>query len=292
MSHSPHVAFVTWSGLPKLAPDDRLAAVALERAGVSVARVSWDAPIAWTDFDGVVLRSCWDYHLRPDAFRAWLRDAARDALPLQNPLPLLAWNLDKGYLRDLAALGIAIVPTEWVAPGERVTLADVLARTGWEDVVVKPTVSASAHATWRTSAAHAPRDDARFRSALARGPLMLQPFQPTLVEGGEWSFVFIGGAFSHAVLKRPSRGDFRVQAEFGGTATVAAAPPALLAQARRVVAAAEAHCGAGCLYARVDGCEVDGALLLLELEVLEPSLFLHLEADAPERFALAVRERL
>jgi hypothetical protein len=292
MPRAPRVAFVTWSGLPDLAPDDQLAAAALERDGVAVARVAWDAAVEWRDYACIVLRSCWDYHLRPVEFGEWLRHGARAALPFQNPVPLLQWNLDKRYLRDLAAEGVPIVPTSWVEPGETATLPELLAREGWDDAVVKPTLSASAHGTWRTTSAGAADDAARFREDCARGSVMLQPFQPAVVAHGEWSLVFIAGAFSHAVLKRPAAHDFRVQAEFGGSAIAAHPPAALVVQARRVVEVAESLCGARCLYARVDGCAIDGTLVLLELEVLEPSLFLQHADGAPERLAGAVLARL
>ena len=281
------IAFVTYAKLPNLSDDDRLVARVLESRGVDVVPVRWDdAAVEWSGFDAVVVRSCWDYHLREGELRAWLDalDAAR--VRVWNPTAVLRWNMDKTYLRDVDARGVRVVPTRWVAAGDDTTLERVLADAGWARAVVKPVVSASAHETWVTTAGRARDDESRFR-AIARRGAMVQAFVDAVVDEGEWSVVFLGGRFSHVVLKRPRGGDFRVQAELGGTAAATVPPPGLVEQAARALAAAPADGGAT-LYARVDGCMVEGAFVLMELELLEPSLFLGSDAGAPARFADAI----
>jgi hypothetical protein len=281
----PHVAFVTYAALPELSADDRLAADALRRLGARVESVAWDAPgVPWSSFDAIVVRSCWDYHVRPLEFRAWLDDVERSGARLWNPAPLLRWNMEKTYLRELEARGVAVVPTRWVERGAEPSLVSLLAREGWSDAVVKPVLSASAHETWRTGAGQAAADEERFRGLLARGGVMVQPFLGAVRDEGEWSLLFFGGAFSHAVVKRPADGDFRVQESFGGVARREHPQPALLAQAQAV---ADLVPGPW-LYARVDGCVVDGRFLLMELEMLEPSLFLASDPRAAPRFAEAI----
>lgn len=281
------LAFVTYAALPDLSADDRLAVAALVSRGVDVTAAVWDDPaVRWADFDGVVVRSCWDYHLREAELRAWLDALDAAGVRTWNPTPLLRWNMDKSYLREVGARGVPVVPTRWIGAGDTDALARVLADAGWARAVVKPVVSASAHETWVTTTAQAPADETRFR-ALARRGAMVQGFLDAVVEDGEWSIVFLGGRFSHAVLKRPRAGDFRVQAEKGGSATAMVPPPAILDQAARALAAAPAERGAP-LYARVDGCVVDGRFVLMELELLEPSLFLGSDPAAPDHFADAI----
>jgi glutathione synthase/RimK-type ligase-like ATP-grasp enzyme len=278
------VTFVTYHALPHLSDDDRLAADALAQRGVDVVPARWDDPaVRWEAFDLVVVRSCWDYHLRAPEMRAWLDRLDATGARTWNPTALLRWNMDKRYLRDIAARGIPVVPTRWVAAGDDVTLAGALAERGWARAVVKPVVSASAHDTWVTTADRAVEDEARFRE-VARGGAMVQGFVDAVVEDGEWSVIFFRGRFSHAVLKRPRAGDFRVQAEKGGTATLTEPPPGLVDAAMRALAAAPTPT----LYARVDGCMVDGAFVLMELELLEPSLFLACDPTAAARFADAI----
>src|SRR5437764_1128000 len=166
------------------------------------------------------------------------------------PGGLLRWNHPKRSLRDLAAGGgVATVPTRWLARGDEVDLPTLLADAGWREAVVKPAVSASAFGTWRTSTASASGDQARLDQMLSAGDVMVQPLLPEVSDAGEWSLLFLGRRFSHAVLKRPAPGDYRVQWEFGGSAVSAAPADHLIADAARVIAAVPGDP----LYARVDG---------------------------------------
>jgi len=283
------VALVTCESVPDLPPDELLLIRALAVRGVRAQAAVWSDPgIAWADFDTIVIRSAWDYHLRFEAFFGWVDRVAAAGIPVWNPPALLRWNADKTYLRDLAARGVAVVPTRYLRAGESVSLVSLLAEEGWERAIVKPTVSASAFETWRVNRNDAPTHDARFRALIGFRGMMVQPYLTAFEEAGEWSLIFIGGAFSHAVLKRPARGDFRVQEEHGGSAAAHPPPAGLVEDARRTLAALDGPW----LYARVDGCAVDGALLLSELELLEPTLYLHLGEDPAGRLARAIVEML
>jgi glutathione synthase/RimK-type ligase-like ATP-grasp enzyme len=278
-------AFVTWSGLPGLSADDRLAAAALVRRGVAVEAAVWDDPaVPWSAYTAVIVRSTWDYHRRPAAFLRWIDRMDDAGVALWNPPALLRWNFDKGYLGELEQRGVAVVPTCTVPKGSTATLGATLRERGWDDVVVKPAVSASAYQTWRSSASRAGADAARFAALLEAGDVLVQPYQPG-IEAGEWSFCFFGGAFSHAVLKRPRLGDFRVQSELGGTVSVEHPPPALLTEAAVVTSLIPGRW----LYARVDACSAGQGLLLMELELIEPTLFFHADTRAADRFAEALR---
>ncbi len=279
------IALATYTKLPSLNEDDLLLVLALRDLGVTAVPAVWDSPdVYWEEFQGVVVRSCWDYHRRLEEFLAWVTRLERGGVPLWNPPDLLRWNSHKGYLRDLAARGVPIVPTRWLARGRRVGLAQLLRDERWSDAVVKPAVSASATDTWRTSGATAGADQGRLEELLRAGDVMVQPFIHEVCDPGEWSIIFFGGRFSHAVRKRPGASDYRVQWEFGGTAASMAPPPRLVTDAVAVMAAVPGHP----LYARVDGVERDGRLMLMELELIEPHLFLGWDADATGRLAGAL----
>jgi glutathione synthase/RimK-type ligase-like ATP-grasp enzyme len=194
-------------------------------------------------------------------------------------------NSHKSYLADLGRRGVAVVPTTYLPRGSRASLAAILGERGWTDVVVKPAVSASAYRTSRVRREVTPADEAGFADVLAQGDVLVQPYLPEIAVAGEWSFVFLGGAFSHAVRKLPRPGDYRVQDEHGGRAFTETPSPALLAQAERIAAAIPRPW----LYARVDAVETRGALVLMELELIEPALFLAQDPAAPGRFAEAIR---
>ena len=287
------IALATSARYPDLPADERLVIPALARLGVSAAPVVWDdAGAAWSTFDAVVVRSCWDYHLKVEAFLAWLARVERLGIPVLNPPALIRWNADKRYLLALAERGVAIVPSRVVprgAPDAQEALLRALDELAADEAVVKPAVSASAHGTWRTSRAAAPADAGRLEALVAAGDVLVQPFVRAVTEAGEWSVLCFRGAPSHAVLKRPAPGDWRVQGELGGTAELGTAPSLVLAQARRVLEAAGAGAAA---YARVDGCVIDGAFVLMELELIEPQLYLALEPSAPDRLARAIMEAL
>ena len=284
------IAFVTWEGAPDLTPDDRLAIPALSAAGIDVVPAIWsDAGVEWRRFDAAILRSTWDYHRRPAEFRSWLDRLEADGIALWNPVALARWNMDKRYLRDLGGRGVSTVPTAWIPASGDVGLHEIMAERGWTDAVLKPVVAATSYRTVRISAARRGgplRGVEELPGILEHGEGMLQPFIPQVHEEGEWSLMFFGGEYSHAVLKRPAEGDFRVQEEFGGSSQAIVAPTALQDSAARVLAAVEHPW----LYARVDGVRDEtGGLLLMELEMLEPLLFLAQHPDAPARFANAIR---
>ena len=277
------IAFATWDGAPSLTADDRLALLPLSAAGIDVAPAIWSDPrVEWRRFDAVILRSTWDYHHRAEEFRAWLDRLESDGVALWNPVPLARWNMDKRYLRDLAARGISTVPTAWIEADSGVDIDELMEANGWDDAVLKPVVAATSYRTVRVS-----RGAAAVHGRTAEvGEAMLQPFVPQVADEGEWSLMFIGGEYSHAVLKRPAAGDFRVQEEFGGSSRTAEAPPALRESASRALGAVEHPW----LYARVDGVrDGDGSMMLMELEMLEPLLFLAHDPQAPARFADAIR---
>ena len=284
-----HVAFATSAAWPELTPDDRLAVEPCRARGMRVSPAVWSDPrVAWSEFDAIVVRSTWDYHRRFAEFERWIGMLERSGCQVWNPCALLRWNANKRYLAELEQRGVPIVPTVWVPSGAGTGVRAVMDAQGWDDVVVKPTVSATAYGTRRVRRsdpdAHAGARSAGDGAAPDVGEVLVQPLVPEIETAGEWSIVFLGGAFSHSVRKRPVAGDFRVQTEFGGSAVAERAPASVVEAAERVVAAVTGPW----LYARVDGVETADGFLLMELEMLEPLLFFDLDGRAATMFANAL----
>jgi len=282
----PLIALATSSKHPDLAQDDRLLLQPLAELSLDAEPAIWDDPARnWSSFDAVILRCCWDYHLKLEAFLRWITGLERSTIPLWNSAPCVRWNANKSYLRDLGAQGIPIVPTLWAEAGEPVRLGQRLRELGWSKAVIKPRVSATAYRTHLITP-----DDSEFGQTLfdelRSGPgVMVQKFMDNIVSQGEWSLIFFGGEFSHAVLKTPKAGDFRVQNDFGGSERPSDPPFEVLQAATRIVRTVEPT-----LYARVDGVVDDGQFRLMELELIEPLLFLAAHSQAPASFARAIAQ--
>jgi glutathione synthase/RimK-type ligase-like ATP-grasp enzyme len=282
------VAWVTYKALNDIAPDDRIAAEAVRRRGVRVDAVVWDDPAAeWSKYDAVVIRSCWDYQYSPERFAQWMDALERSGVRAFNLIPIVRWNHDKKYLRDLEARGVAIAPTYWCERGSSPRIQDVMASHGWEKAVVKPTISGTAMSTWVVSQGDGMNHDAELAALLAKRDMMIQVFIPEILSG-EWSLVFFGGEFSHAVVKRAKAGDFRVQDEHGGSWAEETASPDLIDQARQVLGCVDGEL----LYARVDGVVRDGRFVVMELEVIEPMLYFGTNEGAAEMFARELMRRM
>lgn len=252
-------------------------AAALAAAGLAVEQRVWTDPGDLTGFDLILPLFAWGYQRDVAVWYALLDRLA--GLPVVNPVPVLRWNSDKAYLAELGAKGVAVVPTVDVAALDDASLAQARAALGAEEVVVKPAVSGGADGTHRVApGAPIPAD------ALGQRRLV-QPLMPGILADGEYSLFFFGGAFSHAIVKRPASGDFRVQEQFGGRETRWKASEA----ARLLAAAALAAAPAPPVYARVDMVgDAAGVLHIMELELIEPSLFLHHAPDKGAAFGRAV----
>lgn len=285
----PRIAFVTCAAFPSLYEDDVPLADALAAAGVEVAPAVWGDPaVDWAGFDLLLLRSTWDYHERRADFHAWVRRAGALA-PLWNPPGVVAWNTDKTYLRRLAERGVPTVPTRWLAAGSPTDLAALVVAEGWTEAIVKPTVGLGSSGLLRvgSDALADGSAQAHLDELLGAGDAMAQPFLGSLERVGELSMLFFGGAFSHALHKRPPAGEFRVQPYFGAVEVPATPTPAERAVADAVLACVEQEI----LYARVDlVAGDDGAPLLMELELIEPALYLGVDPASADRFARVLAE--
>ena len=267
---------------PDITASDRLYAEALERRGFRVTGAAWDGPRR--AFDGaaaVVIRSTWGYYRAQTEFRAWA-EAMAAATRLFNPIGLVRWNLHKDYVGKLGAAGIRVPGTRIVAR-DADAIGKVFDDMGWQRAVVKPATGASGHSvellTRDGVTAAAPR--------LAAGEVLVQEFLPEIA-GGELSLVYFDGVFSHAIRKRPQQGEFRVNSRFGATRAAETPSPEVREQGAQALRALPEMP----LYARVDGVLRDDGLIVIEVEVLEPALFMEFDPPAAERFAEATVARL
>lgn len=284
------VLIATCEAMPGLGPDDQHLLRALERRGHSAQIGVWSDPqVVWGEADAVLIRSCWDYYLRLGDFLAWVERIQREGARLLNTPEQVRWNSDKRYLLELERRGVPIIPTRHVPRQGALDLAALGAEDGLSQVVIKPCVSANAHETLRLDPS-SPASQAALDALLMRADVLIQPFMEQIEARGEWSLVCIDGVFSHAALKRPAPGDFRVQEIWGGAMQPAEPPAGLIAQAER---AARATPGGAPLYARVDGVVSGERLLLMELEIIEPELFFRVDDPAAsERFVEALERRI
>ena len=256
----------------------------IEAATLRAAGITVD-PRVWTevgDLGGVDLvlpLVAWGYHLDPPRWHALLDRLEGERVTTLNPVALLRWNSDKSYLAELAEAGIATVPTRRVEALDAAALADAHAAFG-PQLVVKPLVSAGGDGIHRIGPGDGVPDDARGQ------PMLVQPFLTSVIGEGEYSLLLFGGEFSHALVKRPKPGDYRVQPHHGGSDEPCDSPAGAIDLAKAALAAAPAASA----YARVDLIRLgDGSLAVIELELIEPALWLEHAPDKGASFAAAIK---
>lgn len=270
--------------------DDALAIAELSRRGFAVDEVPWRRAADWAAYEGVIIRTTWDYHRDLEAFLAALQAIARSGTPLANPLALVRWNATKTYLADLAGLGAEVVPTAFGVGLDAERVAGLPAELGQERCVLKPQVSASAEDTYRLEGPVDHGEAAALAARFVGRGWMAQPFVASIASQGEASLFFFAGRYSHAVRKVPRAGDFRVQEEHGGAISPLFPDAAQRAAAEAVLARLR---GPPPLQARIDLVQLEGGShALMELELIEPSLYFRTDAGAAVRFADAVEEWL
>jgi glutathione synthase/RimK-type ligase-like ATP-grasp enzyme len=284
----PRIAIATCATYEELKVDDRLLREALETRGAEALSLVWDeAEPDWEEFDLCLVRSTWDYHEKHEQFLAWTQRVAA-ATKLHNPAELIAWNSEKTYLRELAEVGVPTVPTVWIERGSDVDIEEILSRKGWQEAVIKPVVDLGARNLHRVQAGTGAAAQA-LAKVRSRQDAMAQPFLPSLEAEGELSLIYIEGNFTHAVRKLPAKGDFRVQSIWGGTVTTAKPNPEHL----RIGDLSLSQLNGPPLYARVDlVTDQTKNPALIELELIEPNLYLSTNPTAAERLADAVLTRL
>ncbi|HVO73410.1 MAG TPA: hypothetical protein VMT35_05270 [Ignavibacteriaceae bacterium] len=283
-------AFVTYSRIPNLTEDDKILAEYLSQKNISVRPVLWDdETVDWQRFDAVILRSMWDYFERPEEFNKWIDKLERLGCKVLNPLSIVRWNRNKNYFDDFSGKGFSLPPYVICIRRKNESLKKIMEDKGLRKAVVKPAVSGGAYNTWITSIDTADADQVRFTELLEKGDVIIQQFVEEIITKGELSLVFFNREFSHAFRKKVKPGDFRVQSQFGGTEEAIDPDDYVLNCSANILNSITGPL----LYARVDGViRDDGEFLLMELELIEPSLSVAGNDRACENFYAALIEIL
>jgi glutathione synthase/RimK-type ligase-like ATP-grasp enzyme len=275
------VALATCRNIPEVDVDEPLLLAALAKAGVPARMLAWDDDgVDWEGAALTVIRSTWNYHRRPGPFLAW---ALRRGDRLLNAPSVVRWNHHKRYLRDLEASGVPVVPTLWIdrASPPSAPIAELVAERAWTDIVAKPAVSAGSFNTHRLRGP--PFDAAVLAELVASGDAMLQPYVASVDTYGERSLVYIDGEITHAIRKSP---------RFAGGEEVVSEATSIADDERALAEQALLLVNERPVYARIDIVrDAQGAVMLSELELIEPSLFLRQCPAALERLASAIARR-
>jgi hypothetical protein len=279
------IALLSIDDLTGFVADDELVVEPLREFGHVAEFVPWQKTgVAWREYGGVIIRTTWDYQNHLAAFIEVLQEIESQTR-LANPLEIVQWNADKKiYLQDLAKKGASIVPTIWndskIESGQIEKWFEQLQS---DELVIKPTVGANAQDALRLQ--RGAQDGGRLSTLFDNRSCMIQPFMRGITEEGEFSLFYINGEYSHAILKTPAPGDFRVQEEHNGIIKSIEPSPGLLAAGKEVLK----HISAALLYARVDFVRTEKEeFALMELELIEPSLYLRTAMHAPRFFAEAI----
>ena len=278
------VALLSIEDLSDFVADDELLVEPLRRLGHVAEFVPWQAAIEWRKYDGVVIRTTWDYQNHLAAFLNVLQKIETQTR-LANPLEIVKWNADKNiYLQDVEQRGGKIVPTIW---GDSVI--DSRQMEAWfeqlktDEMVIKPTIGANAQYAFRLKRGAV--DAGELSEVFDKRSYMVQPFMRGIVEEGEFSLFYFNGEYSHAILKTPKTDDFRVQEEHGGIIQATKPTADLLATGEKIMQSISPTP----LYARIDFVRTDdGDFAVVELELIEPSMYLREAAHAPQMFAEAI----
>lgn len=266
------IFFLSCDELAGFVVDDDLLVKELEADGHEVKTFSWREDVDWSSYDCGIIRTTWDYMKYPEEFYQKLEMISKQT-KLLNPLSTIKWNIYKSYLKNFQDQGVRIVPTVFFSHKEGLKIPE-----SWpEKVVVKPVVSAGAYKTMVLS-----KEEATSLH-LTEGDWMCQPFLPQ-IKDGEYSLIYFNKKFSHALVKVPKAGDFRVQEEFGGDIIPVNPTPEMLSLSDSIMNVVKE----GLLYARVDLVPYEGDYALMELELIEPALYFRTNKESPRNFKQAL----
>ncbi len=263
---------------------DNLLDEPLLQLGWKTHTVSWrDKAIDWDQFDAVIIRSPWDYQQDAEAFLDVLRSIEQSTAHLENSLELVEWNINKKYLMELETAGIEIVPTMWKRGWQQAEVACYFEYYNCDEIVIKPVISANADNTYWLKRDNFEDFFSQMELSFSDIDFMVQPFMDAIVIEGEFSLFYFAGEYSHCILKTPASEDFRVQEEHGSSIIAVEADAELLHYAKKV----QQELSPKPLYSRVDLVRSKTGFAVMEVELIEPSLYFNKDPASPLRFALA-----
>ncbi|HHP7241759.1 MAG TPA: RimK family alpha-L-glutamate ligase [Cyclobacteriaceae bacterium] len=278
-------AFLTMESLEDFVCYDHLLYEPLSALDWDVTEVPWNKNADWKQFDLVLIRSTWDYQDHPEQFLSVL-EGINIQSKLENSLETVKWNLQKDYLQDLQGCGIEIVPTLWENTFNEKKLHDYFNFFNEPELVIKPRISANADRTYRISKAYQKGYLEQLARDFSGSRFMVQPFLPSILDEGEYSLFFFGEQYSHAIVKKPKKDDFRVQEEHGGMLQSIVADQSMIDLSIRILKNIDPLP----LYSRIDFVRYQDQLVLIELELIEPSLYFNMDQKSPYLFAKVLNE--
>lgn len=277
------IAFLTCANRPELLAKEQALAAKLCPKICADIQVWNDPSVNWKNYNYLIFRSIWDYFCYPEAFSTYLAYLQMQQIRTVNPIEVVQRNLHKFYLQDMQAQGIAIIPTVFLPKNTTFDLSCVV-KNNWQKAVIKPAVSGGAFLTKVFEPHEIENILAEYTPLAATRDFLVQPFMSEIVTDGEISLLFFQKVYQYSVLKKPKKGDFRVQSEFGGLYRTYEPDENLLKTAQNIIETF----GGDLLYARVDGIMKDGIFLLMELELIEPDLYFDFSPNAEQNFLTAL----
>jgi len=276
------VAILTTDHLEEFFVYDKMLEAPLKSLGWDYTEVSWHAKKHnWDQYDVVVVRSTWDYQAHCQDFLACLQVIDNSSAVLCNSMSLIEWNISKRYLKELEEKSVSIIPTLWADELQEAHFAAAFAKFDCDEIVIKPYISANADATYRLTSAQVTEQLSSIMQEYNERSAMIQPFLTSILEEGEYSLFYFNSQYSHAICKQPAKGDFRVQEEHGGQLSRIEPSNAMFAIAEQTIDALPETA----LYARVDIVSLHGELMIIEVELIEPSLYFNMDEASAAFFA-------
>lgn len=285
VTYKPEISYAATNVLD----EDKILAEILTDLGLVFKFEIWsDTFVQWETYSHLLIKSPWDYFDRYAEFLEWCQHIKNLGMPVFNDLDTILWNSDKKYLEEVQREGFKIVQTRFLAKQQSFDLESYFDIFKTNQLVLKPAVSGGAKNTIKLDRETWISKKEEMIGLMATEDFMVQPFVNQIVEEGEYSYLYFNGKFSHAVLKSAKKGDFRVQHFFGGNISKVLPKPEDLDCLQRLVDAFAKNC----LYARVDGVWIEGVFYLMELELIEPYLFLFMEEQAISNYRGAIMKKL
>ena len=269
--------------------EDRLVMDGLEKLNLRTIKKDWnDTNFNWSSTKSAIFRSTWDYFDQFSNFRNWL-DIVKDQCYLINPYGQINWNLDKHYLLDLQKLDLPIVESIFVSKKTQLNLETISKSKNWKDIVIKPTISGAARHTYHLKNDEIKKFQDKWLSLTNNEDFMVQEFQKNILSTGEIAVMLFGGEYSHSVLKKAKKGDFRVQDDFGGSVEIINPSLEIIELAEKTVKSLKTMP----LYARVDIIfDNDSNPVISELELIEPELWFRFKEESAYKLAEIVKDFL
>ena len=278
------LALLTCEKIPDLIESDRSLIPELAKYGIIAEAVIWDdKTVNWNAYDYLIFRNTWDYFEKETEFNLWLDHIEELGIKTLNPINVIKQNKHKFYLKEIEKNGTLIIPTVFIDKTTTLNLLELIP-SNWKKAVIKPAFSGGSYLTTVFDSTDIEKINKEYKEIAFEKELLLQEFMPEIQTLGETSFIFFNKKFSHCVNKKPVKGDFRVQYQFGGEYTLVTPPEELIQKAQKIVDNFEDKL----LYIRIDGIVIDTELHLMEIECIEPDLYFNLSEGSHQRFVESI----